>query len=229
MVTFIEVLTGADEGLKFKAEAGIQIGRSKGHVILNDSKISGLHAEVQIDARGQLVLIDLDSSNGLIINGRNVKRIALLPGVVFELGRTQLKVFQMEELDAEAYGAVITWRTTLREELPKLEGHNVLPPNPPEPFVAALRLNFIQGVQADQAIVLGYGPRWAGSLSMDVELLDEEAPEKAFVIEPGPGVAFIKSLAPTRVYLNQKLFDKEPLNDGDQVSFGNTIILVSYL
>lgn len=229
MITFLEVIGGNDEGLKFRAEPGIQLGRARGQVILSDPKVSSLHAEIQVDAKGQLILVDLDSSNGLLINGQNVKKIALLPGVVFEMGRTQLKVVQLDEHDAIALGAIVTWRAAIKDDVLKLPGENQLLPESPVSLSPFLKLTFIQGLQTDQVFSVGYVPRTAGSHSLDLELLDPEAPERAFRILQGPGQAIIESLAPTRVYLNKKLFIKAPLNEGDQISFGQSILRVNYI
>jgi hypothetical protein len=229
MITFIEVIAGNDEGLKFRAEAGIQLGRSRGQIILSDPKISGRHAEIQIDAKGQLILVDLDSSNGILINGQNVKKIALLPGVVFEIGRTQLKVVQMNEDDAEALGAIVTWRAAIKDDVLKMPGENKQLAEVPAALSPFLKLTFIQGLQTDQVFPIGYVPRTAGTHSLDLELLDPEAPENAFRIVQGPGQAMIESLAPTRVFLNKKLFVKAPLNEGDQISFGQSVLKVNYL
>lgn len=229
MVTFLEIVAGPDEGLKFRAEEGVMIGRVKGQVLLNDPKVSSLHAGIELDGKGQLIIVDQGSSNGLIINSRKVKRIALLPGVVFEMGRTHLKVIQMDDEEAEAYGAVITWRSILREEIPRLGGKNISSGQNIHAFPVAVILQFLQGIQADEVVTLGYGPRKAGFHGMDISLLDDEAPESAFEIIPTAGQAMIKSHAPTRVFLNEELFKEEYLNEGDQISFGNTIIRVGYI
>lgn len=229
MVIFLEVTTGPDEGLKFKADEGIVIGRTKGQVLLNDPKVSSVHAAIERDSKNQLVLVDQGSSNGLVINGRKVKKIALLPGVSFEMGRSQIKVFQMDEEEAAGYGSIITWRSQLREELPKSGGRNLQLKAAPSAFPVALTLHFLQGIQTDDVLTLGYGPRKAGFHEMDIRLLDDEAPEFAFELLPTSGLAKIKSLAPTRVYLNKELFKEAFLNEGDLISFGNTIIRVGYV
>lgn len=144
MVIFLEITAGPDEGLKFKAQEGLMIGRVKGQVLLNDPKVSSLHAAVELDNKGQMILVDQGSSNRLLINGRKVKRIALLPGVIFELGRTQIKVIQLPEEEAEAYGSVITWRSILKEEIASLGGQNIPTQPAPMAFSSALVLQFLQ-------------------------------------------------------------------------------------
>ncbi|KHD87273.1 MAG: hypothetical protein OM95_15510 [Bdellovibrio sp. ArHS] len=230
MVTFIEILDGPNEGSRFKVEDGITLGRSKADIIIKDPKVSGTHAQIAIDGKGQFVLMDLDSSNGIHISGRRVKKVALLPGVIFEVGRTQFQVIAVEEELAIDFSRLVTWRNILKDKLAE-----VPPPEAPEEslilqrFSPALKLTFTQGIQADEEIILGYGPRKAGSESLDIELLDEEAPKEAFELRPGPGMVELKIKALGRVTLNNKSSDAEMLKDGDLISFGNTLIKVTYL
>jgi pSer/pThr/pTyr-binding forkhead associated (FHA) protein len=229
MVTFIEIIDGPSEGSRFKIEEGLTIGRSKADIVVKDPKISSTHAQIAINSKGQYVMIDMESSNGLHINGRRVKKVALLSGVIFEVGRTQFKVLQVEETEAADFSRLITWRSTLGGYL-----HGVEAPSRSEnlsfqSFSPALRLQFVQGIQTDEEIILGYGPRQAGSDSLDIELLDEEAPRWAFELHAGAGAVEIKIQAAGQVLLNKKTVDSEVLKDGDLISVGNTLIKVSYL
>ncbi len=95
-------------------------------------------------------------------------------------------------------------------------------------FSPALKLTFVQGAQSDQEIILGYGPRKAGADCLDIDLLDEDAPKEAFELLPGPGMVEIKISSPDRVKLNNSTLDADMLKDGDLISFGKTIIKVSY-
>lgn len=230
MVLFIEITSLNGEVTKYRLEEGIQLGRAKGHIILDDPKVSSLHAQVELDGKGQLILQDLESSNGLIITGHRVKRIALLPGVTFEIGRTRCKVVELEENEAARFGRVVTWRTLLREFFQDNESRNqptaareIQVFNPP------IVLNFVQGIQTNDVLTLGYGPRTLGALSLDLELLDEDAPPQAFELLPGPGGAVMRNLSPGSVMLNGKNVTRAALSEGDVISVGNTQILISYV
>lgn len=232
MVTFIEILEGPNAGSRFKAEDGITIGRSQADIIVKDPKISGTHAKFGIDGKGQYVLLDLDSSNGLHINGRRVKKVALLPGVIFEVGRTQFKVITVDEAEAIDFSRLITWRSLLADKL--TAAIETLPSSASQyakvqSFTPALHLKFIQGIQTDQEWTLGYGPRHAGGESLDLELLDIDAPKDAFVLSPSPGGVELKILSPDKVRLNNLTVTSDILKDGDQISFGNSILRVRYL
>ncbi|WP_347358396.1 FHA domain-containing protein [Bdellovibrio sp.] len=229
MVTFIEIMDGPNEGSRFKVEEGLTLGRSKADIIIKDGKVSSTHAQFALDGKGQYVLQDLESSNGIHINGRRVKKVALLPGVIFELGRTQFKVVTVEEELALDFSRLITWRSILQDRLAEISAPESSKKVSLQSFSPALRLLFIQGIQTDEEIILGYGPRSAGADSLDIELLDEEAPQDAFELHPGPGMVEIKIKAKGRVALNHKTIDAEMLKDGDLISVGNTLIKVTYV
>ncbi|MFS4458954.1 FHA domain-containing protein [Bdellovibrio sp. HCB2-146] len=229
MVTFIEIILGSNEGSRFKVEAGLTLGRSKADIVIKDPKISSTHAKFGLNSKDQLVLNDLDSSNGIYISGRRVKKVALLPGVIFEVGRTQFKVVTVQEEEAVDFSRFVTWRTIVSANL----GAQEIPNKPQlgniEAFSPPVKLTFIQGIQTEEELVLGYGPRKAGADSLDIELFEEDAPQEAFELVPGLGAVQIKIKEPGRVLLNNKRVNSEILKDGDLISLGNTLIKVTYL
>jgi pSer/pThr/pTyr-binding forkhead associated (FHA) protein len=89
-VTF-QVLEGIDKGRIFR-EMGtpVTIGREEGNVLrLNDERISRFHAKVQHD-NGEIILTDLESTNGTRVNGNVVQIRRLRPGDRVGLGRSLL-------------------------------------------------------------------------------------------------------------------------------------------
>ena len=89
-VTF-QVLEGIDKGRVFRdLEIPVTIGREDGNVLrLNDERVSRYHAKVQFDG-GDVILTDLDSTNGTRVNGSPVQIRRLLPGDQVALGRSVL-------------------------------------------------------------------------------------------------------------------------------------------
>jgi hypothetical protein len=68
----------------------IVLGRSRQcDVVINDPNVSRRHAEVRREADGYVV-VDLESTNGILVNGREVKRVALADGDRLQLGTTSL-------------------------------------------------------------------------------------------------------------------------------------------
>ncbi|MFN4033843.1 MAG: FHA domain-containing protein [Fimbriimonadales bacterium] len=53
--------------------------------------VSRLHARLTVEA-GQLVIYDLNSTNGTTVNGVKVQRHALQAGDIVEIGESQLQV-----------------------------------------------------------------------------------------------------------------------------------------
>ncbi|MBI1909589.1 MAG: FHA domain-containing protein [Deltaproteobacteria bacterium] len=74
---------------EFNLTEPVTIGRSPSNtVVLSESRISRKHAIVE--KRGNsYVVIDLDSSNGTLVNGKKVKEYTLKPGDEFKIGNAQ--------------------------------------------------------------------------------------------------------------------------------------------
>ncbi|HEY8271807.1 MAG TPA: FHA domain-containing protein [Pseudobdellovibrionaceae bacterium] len=229
MVLFIEVLAGPQQGSRYKIEPGHKIGRRRGKIPIDDEKISGEHAQFELNEQGHFVLVDLESSNGILTENRRVKRLAMMPGVVFRLGRTDFRVIDITPPEAQDFARVQSWRENLMEKFPVDWVQNRLQEGMGQPLSPSLKLKFIQGLQADESLLLGYGPRRAGANSLDIDLRDPEAPDLAFEIIPGNGLAQIKNLCQNKLSLNNKLVETEILQDGDLIRIGGTLIKVSYI
>lgn len=83
----IVILSGADNvGKSFPVNGTISIGRSHTNkVILKDSKVSRQHAE--ISPRGnECILVDLNSSNGTLVNGQKIHEHILSPNDEIQIG-----------------------------------------------------------------------------------------------------------------------------------------------
>lgn len=231
MVLFIEVRTGPLKGRQFRATPGLGVGRREGEILLEtDGKVSGLHGKIELDNKGQMVLVDQGSANAFIINGRRVKRIALLPGVTFRVGDTEMSVLELNEIEAEAAAPKKMWKDHIREELAKVPAVNRNIDGAALTFTPPVELAIVQGLQSDEVFVLGYGPRTAGQGHLDIELLEPEAPDVAFEILPGPGAALLRDHTEGKLLVNRKRpVQDQLLHDGDQLTLGGTLIRVRYL
>ena len=84
------VLVRGERIYRLEAPATV-LGRSRQcDVVINDPNVSRRHAEVRREG-DDYVLVDLDSTNGLTVNGREVKRAALADGDQVQLGTTGLR------------------------------------------------------------------------------------------------------------------------------------------
>lgn len=76
-------------GVRFLVGAGLTIGRAADNdVVIDDGVVSGHHARVVAPA----TLVDLDSTNGTLLNGTAVRgRAPLAPGDTIAIGETVLR------------------------------------------------------------------------------------------------------------------------------------------
>jgi len=87
----LRVLDGADRGKVFESiEVPVTIGREEGNTIqLNDERISRFHLKIQKD-HDDLVLTDLESTNGSKVNNEEVQLRILRHGDRITVGRSTL-------------------------------------------------------------------------------------------------------------------------------------------
>jgi hypothetical protein len=99
-VTFL-VLEGVDKGRVYKdLPIPVTIGREEGNGLrLNDERVSRFHAKVQMED-GDIILTDLDSTNGTRVNGTAIQIRRLRPGDQVAIGRSMLLFGTMEEIAA---------------------------------------------------------------------------------------------------------------------------------
>jgi len=99
-VTF-QVLEGIDKGRVFRAlTTPVTIGREEGNLLrLNDERVSRFHAKVQLDG-GDLILTDLESTNGTRVNGNTVQIRRLRAGDRVGVGRSLLLFGSNDEIAA---------------------------------------------------------------------------------------------------------------------------------
>lgn len=99
-VTFL-VLEGVDKGRVFRdLPIPVTIGREEGNALrLNDERVSRYHAKVQYED-GDIIITDLDSTNGTRVNGAAVQIRRLRAGDQVSVGRSMLLFGTMEEIAA---------------------------------------------------------------------------------------------------------------------------------
>jgi pSer/pThr/pTyr-binding forkhead associated (FHA) protein len=109
-ITF-QILEGIDKGRIFRdLGTPVTIGREEGNVLrLNDERVSRFHAKVQHD-NGEIILTDLESTNGTRVNGNVVQIRRLRPGDRIGLGRSLLLFGSEKEINERiaALSAVLT-------------------------------------------------------------------------------------------------------------------------
>lgn len=86
----LRILTGPEAGREVPLRRGNSIiGRATGvDVVLADPLVSKRHARIEIDQA--IELVDLNSANGLIVDGGLVQRVRVIPGQVVTIGETDV-------------------------------------------------------------------------------------------------------------------------------------------
>ena len=87
----LSILEGLERGLVYDELATpVTIGREEDNTVqLNDERVSRIHAKIQED-RDQVILTDLNSTNGTRVNGHPVQLRVLQPGDHVQIGRCTL-------------------------------------------------------------------------------------------------------------------------------------------
>ncbi len=114
-----QVLDGVDRGRVFRnLPTPITIGREEGNMLrLNDERVSRYHAKVQYD-NGEIILTDLDSTNGTRVNGNIVQIRRLRIGDRICVGRSIL-LFGSESDIRERIEALTSSATSHSRSLPQ--------------------------------------------------------------------------------------------------------------
>lgn len=96
----LSVEEGREKGLSYPmTKAKTILGRAKADVVLQDSKISSRHAVIEISEEGVFIR-DLDSRNGVFVNGTQVPHKKLKNLDEITLGLTKMKILMVEDLGA---------------------------------------------------------------------------------------------------------------------------------
>lgn len=250
MNLYLEVLNSPDVrliGAKIKLYDGLTLGRKGADFQIKDKKLSSLHAQIQQGEDGRLVLVDQDSANGILINEHQVKQVVLFSNVIFTLGKTEFKVFEAVG-DAHVDGLrFINWsdelrgklRTFLEQYQEKMSEYTEGSPMAPKPrgpyqmdiapFFEALKLSFIAGLQTDEELFLGYGPRRAGFHHFDISLLEPACPDELFELRPTSDGILLICFDSEFMTLNGNAVTKVTLSDGDTLAFGRSKIRISMI
>lgn len=87
----LKIITGPQMGQIFTVNKALTIGR-QGDIVLEDPKVSGVHAHIAKSSSGRWMLTDNESKNGIRVKDIRVKGVSLKPGVRFEIGDSTFEV-----------------------------------------------------------------------------------------------------------------------------------------
>ena len=108
------VLKGARQGttVEISTERPVTIGSHRqSDLHLRDAAVSWDHARLWLE-RGEVLIEDLGSANGTLLNGQRVSRGRVLPGDTLTVGNTELTYMADEAASPALPGAA--WRASAR-------------------------------------------------------------------------------------------------------------------
>ncbi|MCR8671467.1 FtsK/SpoIIIE domain-containing protein [Agrococcus sp. HG114] len=106
-IAVLRVVSGPLAGQEFQLGRGhASIGRdARCDIVLDDPLVSKRHARIEVGTH--IEVVDLNSANGIVVDGGLVSRLRVVPGAVFTLGDTALTVSLVGAFDASGPDPVL--------------------------------------------------------------------------------------------------------------------------
>lgn len=235
---FICVLSGDLEGKEYPlADKPLLIGRNTGDIPLPDKNVSKNHALIEKDADGLWNIVDQNSSNGILYNGKKHKSIHIKEGMEFSIGKTKLSIFSKKKKEGssqktpsddkptpqsspEELNHIIS---TLKERLDLVKNKNEVSLNE---FSQPLKLKFLSGIFTPEVWTLDYGPRTIGPESVDLCLPEDDLTPAHFIIDTKENEFWFETKFSKQITINGEYLDKKKLISGDIIYFGESALEV---
>lgn len=94
----LEIKKGPDKGKKYIfPKSKIILGRGNVDCLLRDQDVSRMHAMIEVDGNGIMTIKDLNSTNGMMINGKKEVEAELVPGDVVQMGQTVFVIVSLKD------------------------------------------------------------------------------------------------------------------------------------
>lgn len=193
----LRVLDGADRGRVFEnIEVPVTIGREEGNSIqLNDERISRFHLKIQQDHE-DIVLTDLESTNGSRVNNEEVQLRILRHGDLITLGRSTL-IFGNRKQINRRLKRLQSGGNLNSEPAPSKNSNNSIEPTSGE-----------SRVSSDSGdLQLRHG--WKDDPNYQLALLDIEPPELPQRLSPGQAAKLSEMIEFLHINLRRVVNDAE--------------------
>lgn len=214
-------LNGPFKDTEFIVKKNLILNRNnpqKNEIAIKDPKASNPHAKIIKDKKN-FYLQDMNSKNGIYVNNKMNSRFVITPGLQFTIGNTVFLV-KPEFIPPKP------WVDIVSEELNKLSLKDT--PKKWTIIKPALILEFQSGVQKGVKWFIYYGPRKAGTQCLDLPILEHNAPDICFSLEPKNCSVLFKTQYPDKVLINKTPISQKQLVSGDVITFISTSIKVLY-
>lgn len=229
MTLALKALSGPLKDNTYPLENGLTLGRQGAGIVLEDQKISSVHARIVQDGE-KWTIQDNNSKNGIRVKGEKVDLIDLIPGAKFYAGDSEFEVISVKPKEKpKPTKQQRYWYEVLSDFVRNNSQAFSDRPRPVSPLEPALVLEFVRGTQVNSKWVLGFGPRKIGSASLDLPIWEPGAPATCFEILPTPDGLVFKTARPDIVMLNGEGVDSRVLRMGDTIRILDTLIEVDFV
>ena len=100
---------------------------------------------------------------------------------------------------------------------------------PVQAFKDPVYVKILRGIQAGKSWTLGYGPRFAGKSSLDMQIFDQDAVDICFELVPSEKGCVFKTSHPNKVLLDGKKQKSKVLEGGEIITIGITELEVGFI
>lgn len=204
---------------QFRLTGGtLTLGRAEvNHIVLDDPGVSRRHAKVEVSDIGCHV-IDLESSNGLVRDGRRVPEAMLGPGNTLLIGQTQVTLVMVDDGAAETptiIGAPAALQLEVFEQAPEIFVHQTDVP----------RLVITRDGVSDEMRLDGQEVRVGRADDNDLVIDDASVSRYHLVFAPTVRGYIVRDLGSTNgTRVRGQRIDEHLLVAGDTIALGGTLI-----
>jgi pSer/pThr/pTyr-binding forkhead associated (FHA) protein len=204
------------------------LGRKSADIILDDPKVSSLHAEVRREGAG-IVLADLESTNGTLVNKLPITKVELTDQDVIEVGSSTLCFFvdsrdfhgPTEETQAGSRRKEDTQSQDFKAE--SLTTTKTI-------SQMVVRLEILEGPQTGKKFKLKKPHITIGRNETDLVLMDLDVSRVHALIEVlGKSSVFLKDMGSTNgTLVDGKRIQSEKMSSGDTFVVGSTRLKLTF-
>jgi len=227
MNIYLHITEGPLKGFKVKVKNGLTFGGSKSHVNLKDKYVSDIHARIIMD-KDKFLIKDESSETGTYHNEQRIMRKALNHGDKIKIGRT---VFQVNFSKAEVKVPENTdlWSDIIKNKYQNISQKPEQKPINLQSMNPIIRLQFTKGLQLETEWHIGYGPRLIGSESMDLKIMEKNAPAICFELIPTDDGVLFQTEHQKIVKMNDKPVKQHILQQSDKITIFESEIKVNLI
>lgn len=236
------VTEGANLGASFPVtQRRVTIGRKGTDIRLSDRKISMQHCALEVEG-GKVTLVDLESRNGIFVNGKKVTSAQLKNLDEIQIGFTKLKIVIVEDLEAfrtRNLQTEVDEKTSNRDigrmiddELKRFSKWDLS--HKADETVSGARklrrafgLEIVEGEEAGRTIRIETETTTLGRGKADISVRDVDISRThAELTQRGKEVVLRDLDSTNGTFVNGKKISKAVLNHEDRIQMGGTVFRV---